>query len=269
MKKFLRDLLLLTAGSFLFALAINLFIIPNELGEGGVTGLAIIAYYLFQWPTGIVYFTLNVLLLAIGYKFLDKKTTFYTIITICLLSLFLFLTEKLSVQSGNVMVNAIFGGVFSGAGIGLVIRAGGTTAGSTILAKMAHKYWDWNTAYALLLFDLVIVLLSYFIIGAESVMLTVVMLYAATKVMDFIHEGLNSWKAVTIIARDQSALARLISQEIKREVIVWNGASAQGGESKQMLRITATKQEAALIKKLVRAHDEEAAVTVQDVRECS
>lgn len=267
MMKFSKDLLFLTIGSLLFALAINVFIIPNGLGEGGVTGLTIIAYYLFQWPTGIVTFVLNALLLVVGYKFLDKKTTIYTVIVVCLLSFFLFVTERLSIPSDNAVVNAIFGGIFSGAGIGIVIRTGGTTAGSTIIAKMAHKYWDWNTAYALLLLDLVVVLFSYFIIGPESVMLTVVMLYVATKVMDFIIGDTDSWKAITIIARDQSELAKLVNEEIKREVIVWNGTSAQDGHNKQMLHIIATKNETAAIKKIVRAHDEQAVITVQDVQE--
>lgn len=94
----------------------------------------------------------------------------------------------------EVIISTIFAGVFAGVGIGMIIRVGGTTAGSAILARIANKYFDWNISYALLMIDLVVVFSSYFIIGAEKLMFTIVMLYIATKVMDFIIEGLNTKK---------------------------------------------------------------------------
>ena len=92
----------------------------------------------------------------------------------------------------ELIIGAIFAGIIIGIGIGLVLRAGGTTAGSAILGRIANKYLDWNVSYAILFFDLIVVFASYFIIGAEKLMFTIVMLYVATKVMDFVIEGLNT-----------------------------------------------------------------------------
>lgn len=93
MKKRMADIATIIVGAFLFALAVNLFVIPNEFGEGGVTGVTIILYYLFQWSPSIVNIVINGLLLIVGYKFLDRQTTVYTVIAIAFNSLFLHLTE--------------------------------------------------------------------------------------------------------------------------------------------------------------------------------
>ena len=105
------------------------------------------------------------------------------------------------------LVNAIFGGIFIGCGIGLIIRVGGTTAGTTILARMTHKYLGWSISYGLLFFDLIVAFSSYFIIGAEKLMLTIIMLYVGTKVMEFVIEGLNPKKAITIISDKPDEIA--------------------------------------------------------------
>lgn len=210
MKKYFMDIFIIAVGSLLFALAVNLFVIPNDLGEGGVTGLTIIAYYLFGWSPSIVSFVLNAALLVVGYKFLSRQTTIYTIIAVSLHSLFLHLTESWSIASDEIIVNTIFGGVFAGVGIGLIIRVGGTTAGSTILARITNKYLGWSISYGLLFFDLIVAFSSYFIIGAEALMLTIIMLYVGTKVMEFVIEGVNPKKKQLPLFRKSQKTLRVM-----------------------------------------------------------
>lgn len=267
MKKRVLDICAILAGALLFALAINLFIIPNDFGEGGVTGVTIILYYLYQWSPGLVSLILNALLLVVGYKFLDKTTTIYTIIAVSFLSLFLHLTESWHIQTDELIINAIFGGLFSGVGIGIIIRAGGTTAGSTILAKMMQKYLDWNVSYALLFFDLIVVFASYFIIGAQSLMFTIVMLYIATKAMDFMIEGLNPKKAVTIVSQEQNKIAEQVTLIMERGVTVIYGKGYYTNSPKELLYIVISKQEVSTLKKIVKAVDKSAFITIHDVRD--
>jgi len=267
LKKLSRDLLILMLGSFLFALAVNVFIIPNELGEGGVTGVTIILYYLFQWSPGLMNLIINALLLLFGYRFLDRQLIVYTIIAVLFNSLFLHLTRDWSIVSNEMIVNAIFGGVLTGIGIGIIIQVGGSTAGTTILARIANKYLDWNISYALLFFDLIVVFSSYFIIGAERLMLTIIMLYVATKVMDFIIEGLNPKKAVTIISIHQDQIAERVTLEMDRGVTVLQGKGYYSKEAKEVLYIVITKQELPNLKKIVKATDEDAFLTIHDVRD--
>ncbi|MGG0888590.1 YitT family protein [Cytobacillus horneckiae] len=267
MKKYIWDISLIIIGSFIFALAINLFVIPSELSEGGVTGLTIIFYYLFQWSPGLVSFILNSVLLVVGYKFLSKFTVVYTIIAIIAHSLSLHLTAGWTITSDEILVNAIFGGILSGAGIGLIIKVGGTTAGSTILAKMTNKYLGWSISYSLLFFDILVVLGSYFIIGAEKLMITLIMLYVGTKVMELIVEGVNPKKAVTIISKESDSIAQQINKYMDRGVTIMNGQGYYTKQAKEVLYIVISKQEVVKLKKIVETTDKTAFVAIHDVRD--
>lgn len=267
MKKYVIDILMIMLGSLLFALAVNLFVIPNDLGEGGVTGLTIIAYYLFGWSPSIVSFVMNSALLIVGYKFLNRQTTIYTIIAVSFHSLFLHLTETWSISSDEIIVNTIFGGVFAGVGIGLIIRVGGTTAGSTILARITNKYLGWSISYGLLFFDLIVAFSSYFIIGAEALMLTIVMLYVGTKVMEFVIEGVNPKKAVTIISKKPEDIAGQVTAYMNRGVTVLSGHGYYTKEQKEILYIVISKQEVVKLKKIVKEVDKDAFIAIHDVRD--
>ena len=267
MKKYFMDIFIIAVGSLLFALAVNLFVIPNDLGEGGVTGLTIIAYYLFGWSPSIVSFVLNAALLVVGYKFLSRQTTIYTIIAVSLHSLFLHLTESWSIASNEIIVNTIFGGVFAGVGIGLIIRVGGTTAGSTILARITNKYLGWSISYGLLFFDLIVAFSSYFIIGAEALMLTIIMLYVGTKVMEFVIEGVNPKKAVTIISKKPEDIASHVNGFMNRGVTVLSGHGYYTKEQKEILYIVISKQEVVKLKKIVKEIDKDAFIAIHDVRD--
>ncbi|KOP66961.1 hypothetical protein AMS62_18220 [Bacillus sp. FJAT-18019] len=267
MKKRAFDMIMLLIGAFIFALAVNLFVIPNDFGEGGVTGISIILYYTLKWSPALVGIILNGILLLVGYKLLDKKTTIYTIIAVAFHSLFLHLTENWHIASNEPVINAIFAGLFAGVGIGLIVRVGGTTAGTVILARLANKYWDWNISYALLFFDLIVAGLSVFVIGIEKVMFTVVILYIGTKAMEFIIEGLNPKKAVTIISPHHDRIAIRVTEVMDRGVTVLRGYGYYTGQTKDVLYIVISKQEVSMLKKIVRAEDKDAFVTIHDVRD--
>jgi uncharacterized membrane-anchored protein YitT (DUF2179 family) len=267
MKKRIVDIACLMVGAFFFALAVNLFVIPNDLAEGGVTGITIILYYLFQWSPGLMNLILNGILLIVGYKFLDKTTTVYTIITVLFNSLFLHLTESWSINSDELWVNTIFAGVFAGLGIGLIVRVGGTTAGTVILARIANKYLDWSISYALLFFDLIVAFSSFFIIGAKGLMCTIVLLFVGTKVMEFMIEGLNPKKAITIISSKQDNIAKQVIEKMDRGVTVLSGHGYYTKNPKEILYIVISKQEVPMLKRIVRAEDVDAFITIHDVRD--
>ncbi|TYR78896.1 YitT family protein [Priestia megaterium] len=267
MKKSIVDILFIVFGALIFALAINLFVIPNEFGEGGVTGITIILYYLFGWSPGLVSLLFNGILLIVGYKFLNKTTIIYTIIAVSFHSLFLHLTHTWRITSDEMMVNAIFGGVLAGVGIGLIIRVGGTTAGTTILARITNKYLGWSISYGLLFFDLIVAFSSYFIIGTERLMLTIIMLYIGTKVMEFIIEGLNPKKAVTIISNHPDEIAEQVNVRMDRGVTVFSGHGYYTKTSKDILYIVISKQEVVKLKRIVKSTDPQAFIAIHDVRD--
>ncbi|GGO01833.1 hypothetical protein GCM10010969_24510 [Saccharibacillus kuerlensis] len=207
MKRTGMDLLMIALGAFAFALGINAFVIPHDLGEGGVVGVTIILYYVLQWSPGWTSLILNMALLAIGYKLLDKKATSYTVAAVALHSLFLHVTEGWYSASSDLMLNVIFGGALIGAGIGLIIRVGGTTAGTVIVAKLMNKFWGWKISYALLLCDALVAASSYFIIGLERLMYTLIMLVVATKAIDLVNLRPNTPQSIPRVTSKQDKMA--------------------------------------------------------------
>ena len=267
MKKTGLDLLIIAIGAFAFALGINVFVIPHELGEGGVVGVTIILFYLFQWSPGWSSLIINMALLAIGYRLLPKKTVVYTLVAVALHSFFLHVTEGWQVASNDLMVNAIFGGAMIGFGIGLIIRRDGTTAGTVIIARLMNKFWGWNISYALLVCDVLVAACSYFIIGAEKLMFTIIMLVVATKIIDLVTTGLNPQKSVTIISKHKDEIARQVNALMDRGVTVVNGQGYYTQSSVDILYVVVSKKELAMLKNIVRATDRDAFLTIHNLQD--
>ncbi|MBC6147427.1 YitT family protein [Listeria innocua] len=253
-------------GALIFSLAVNVFAIPNNLGEGGVTGLTMMLYYLLGWTPAITTFIFNGILLVIGYKFLDRMTIVWTIVAISFTSLFLHFSEPLTFVASQSIVAAIFAGLMMGIGMGLIMNGGGTTAGSAILAKIANKYLGWNTSYALLFFDLIVVIPSVFVIGFENMLFTVVSLYISTKVLDFILEGYNPKKSVTIISDYYEEIATEIDANLERGITLFNGQGFYMRQDKKILYIVISRDQLLPLTKIVNKYDEKAFFIINDVQ---
>ncbi|MEX3488006.1 YitT family protein [Staphylococcus warneri] len=267
MNRLIRDLILVIIGSFIFSAGVNAFIISGNLGEGGVTGLAIVLYYAFHLSPAITNFVVNAVLITVGYKFLSKRSMYLTIVATVLISVFLSLTESWHVETGNVIVNAVFGGTSVGLGIGVIVLAGGTTAGTTILARIAHKYLDVSTPYALLFFDLIVVVISLTVISLDRALVTVISLYIGTKVMEFVIEGLNTKKAMTIISSKPDEVAKAIDEQVGRGLTILNGHGYYTREEKDVLYVVITKTQVSRAKKIIRNIDNQAFLVIHDVRD--
>lgn len=267
MNKTIRDIILVMIGSFIFSAGINAFVISGNLGEGGVTGIAIVLYYAFHILPGITNFVLNAILIIVGYKYLSKRSTYLTIFATVLISIFLGLTETWHVETGNVVINAVFGGTCVGLGIGIIVLAGGTTAGTVILARIVNKYLDISTPYALLFFDLIVVLISLTEIPLVKCLVTVMSLYIGTKVMEFVIEGLNTKKAMTIISSRPNEVAKAIDQQVGRGLTILNGHGYYTREEKDVLYVVISKTQVSRAKRIIKNIDENAFLVIHDVRD--
>ena len=267
MNKNIKNILLVILGAFIFSAGVNAFIISGNLGEGGVTGIAIVLYYAFHISPALTNFVANAILIVIGYKFLSKKSTILTIIATVLISVFLSLTESWHVETGNVIINAVFGGTSVGLGIGIIVLAGGTTAGTTILARIANKYLDVSTAYALLFFDLIVVAISLTVLPLSKALVTVISLYIGTKVMDYVIEGLNTKKAMTIISSKPEEVAKAIDEQVGRGLTILNGHGYYSREEKDVLYVVVAKTQVTRAKRIIKKIDKNAFLVIHDVRD--
>lgn len=268
MNKTCKDLLNILIGALIFAVGVNYFTIPNHLSEGGILGITIITYYLFHWSPGIVNFVLNAALLAVGFKFFEKRTFVYTLVSIAACSGFLFITEDLGRQLTNdTLLASLFGGLLVGAGLGMIFRAGGTSGGSTILARLANQLLGWSIGKAMLIIDIVVVVGSVPIIGLEKAMYTLLIVYVGAKAIDFIVEGLDERVAVIIISNSPVLVLDNITKKMSRGLTILDGRGGYTGANKEVLYIVINKQEIVQLKTVIHEIDDHAYVTVHNVHE--
>jgi uncharacterized membrane-anchored protein YitT (DUF2179 family) len=268
MKEHLKNISLIIVGALIFAVGINYLAIPNQLSEGGVIGITIVTYYYWDLSPGVTNFVINAFLILVGWRLLDKRGMVYTILGIIFCSLFLYLTEnKLTPVTTNPLLAAVFAGLLVGIGVGLVFLSGGTTGGSAIVARLCQKYFGWTLGNAMLIFDIVVIMASSFIIGIEKTMYTFIAVYIGARVVDYLIDGLNTKRAITIISTQTEAIAARITGELKRGATVLHGHGAYTGASKEVLYVVIGKQELMRLKSLVQETDPQAFVVIHEVHE--
>lgn len=263
----LKNLLLIIAGSILYSISVNIFTVPNNLSEGGLTGFSLILFYLTDIPPSFTIFIVNIVILGIGYKFLDKKTLHYTLIANAIISVMLLVVTQYEFIPETTLLAPIGSGIFMGAGIGLIMLGHGTTAGSDIVAKLLEKYLGINVPTGLLLIDVFIVVPSVFIIGPENVFLTLINLFIQSKVIDFMLEGLNPRKSFFIISDKYTEIADAIENQLGRGITILDGRGYYTRKKKNILYIIISRREVLPIKRIVSAIDSNAFMTISHVQE--
>lgn len=265
--KLFRDISMVTIGSLCYALALTVLAIPNDLTEGGVPGAAILLHYAFDWSPGIITFVLTSVILIIGYKSLPKRAIGLSILTVPLVSIFIYLTENRVESLGDPLVSAVFAGFFIGIGAGLIFRTGSSMGGTSTIAIMLHKKYDFDMIRTIFVLDLVIVLSGLFIIGPLNVMYTVITLFIAKKAMDLIMDGLDPRKAVSIISNKSELIADEIIKVMGISVTVFEGYGGYLKEDRDMTYVIINKYQLMRLKKVVTSVDENAFVVIHDVRD--
>lgn len=255
-----------TVGAFIFSIAINTFSIPNSLGEGGVTGIGLMIYYLTNLPLAVSTFAINGVVLIIGYRYLDKKTMGLTVFAVIMTSVFLQLTNGWTYVLDLPILAPLCSGVLMGLAVGIIMQAGGSTAGTDIIALIMNKYLGWSTSIALVLLNVLIVVPSVFIIGLENVLLTIVHLYIQTKVLSFILEGFNPKKSVLIISNRHQEIADEINRVIGRGITLFSAQGYYRKDDKQVIMVVINRQQIMAINNLITEIDPNAFVVFSEVQ---
>lgn len=261
----LKSIALITLGNLMFALCVNLFLMANHMGEGGITGVSILLNYAFKLDPSITYFTINTFLLIIGYRLLDKQRIGLTIYSILAFTVFLRLTAQFQYHFQDFFLAPIVSGVVIGASIGIVLLAGGSTAGTDIIALILQKYLHIPTTKGLFIIDLFIIGPSMFIIGFEKTVYTLIMLVISIRVLDFILEGLNPKKSAIIISEHYETIAKEISEKIDRGITILHGEGYYSKSDKKVLYVVIERRQTITLSRIVNEIDPKAFMTISDV----
>jgi uncharacterized membrane-anchored protein YitT (DUF2179 family) len=260
--------LAIAAGAFLFTFALNNFIIANRLAEGGLVGISLLGLYLYDIPVGITFFILNVPLLIIGWKRFGRIFILKTVWGVVTVSIFAELTIGLFEMSvGDKLLAALYGGVFSGIGLGIIFRYGGTTGGADIIARLVNHHFGWSMGRTMFLIDVVVITSTAFLIGKEKAMYSLVALFVAARVIDVVIEGVSNSRALFIVSDQSQQIARQIHDELERGTTLLKGVGGYTGRHKEVLYVVVSREEIGRVQEICREHDPNSFIVVNDVHD--
>lgn len=221
-------------GCFLIAVSYNLFLAPNNIVAGGVGGFAIIINYLTGIENFIVILIADALLLILSYFLLGKKKTKATILGSILFPLFVSLTSDIGriieIDTNQLLLISVFGGVVYGFGAGMIYKAGFTTGGTDIINQIISKYLKISMGNSMLYCDGTIVLLTAFVFGPTHFMYSIIVLYVISFMSDRVILGVSDSKAFYIVTQEESKIKEYIIKYLNHGVTVFN---AKGGYAKE------------------------------------
>lgn len=258
----------ITLGCFIASCSINLFLVPSHLLTGGATGIAIIFYYLAGLPIGLQTFLYNIPLLAAAWKTMGKVYTVDIIIGTAIFSACLDATKFLNTYASinDVMLAAIFGGVFNGIGYGIVFRMNGSTGGFDIIGAIVKKYYSLNMGGVIFGFNCLIMLVAAFLFGMAPAMLTLICMFVNAMVTDKVIAGFNSRKAVLIVSDKAETIAEGI-MEVGRGVTFLHGQGAFTRRERNVVFVVVTITQVAKIKLIANAIDSNAFMIIMSANE--
>ncbi|NLY21308.1 MAG: YitT family protein [Tissierellia bacterium] len=256
-------------GTIFMTIGINMFYLPMEILAAGVGGIGMILEYQLGIPTGVTMFLLNVPLFILAYFKLSKEFTFYTMLSSVLFSIGLIITRPYSniLQMDDMLLAAIFGGVFSGIGGGLLFRFGTSSGGLDILATFFKKAYNINVGSMLMAVNVVIVAIGAFSFGIEKAMYTVISLFVTYKIVDRIQLGFGEKKHIFIMTKHHEIIAQEIMDKVIRGVTFLDGQGAYSKDKMKIVYTVVNTRQIVKIKEIIKEHDPSAFMSISEVTE--
>ena len=217
-------------GCLITAIAYNIFIISNNLVPGGISGLAVIIKNIFHINNSYFILISNIILLAISYILIGKEKTKASVLGSIAFPIMIFLTQNinsyLKIDTSQILLSTIFGGILFGFGIGLVFKTGFTTGGTDIINQILSKYLKISIGKSILLCDGLIVLSSSVFFGINKMLYSIIILYIVSIISDKVVLGISDSKTFFIITEKDEEVKTYIMNKLKHGVTIFK---ATGG----------------------------------------
>lgn len=254
-------------GCLIGGAAYPLFLVPNSIAPGGLSGLAMVLNHLFHWPVGMTSLIMNIPLFLVGYKAMGKLFVWRSLVATVVFSLSIDLI-KLQAMTVDPLLGTLYGGLLLGVGLGLILRGGATTGGTDMIARMVHSRMPFITVGVfLLMIDCVVVILAGAVMGTSEGLYAMISIFIFSKVIDMVMAGFSSNKACFIITKQWDGVTRKILRDMNRGVTQLTARGAYSGEERPVVLCVASRQEVARLKDIVREADENAFMFVTEAHE--
>ncbi|WP_435798963.1 YitT family protein [Peribacillus asahii] len=267
MRQIIQRAFLITIGAILMSIGLEIFLVPNNVIDGGITGISIMLSYTTGWKLGIFIFLLNLPFFFVGYKQIGKTFAISTLYGIIILSISTSLLHPVSAFTQDILLASIFGGMILGVGIGIVIRYGGSLDGTEIMAILASKKLPFSVGEIVMFFNIFILGSAGFVFSWDRAMYSILAYFVAYKTMDVVIAGLDESKFVWIISDNFHDIGDAILHRLGRGVTYLTGEGAYSGDDKKVIFCVINRLEEAKLKDIVKEYDSSAFLAVGDIAE--
>ncbi len=265
--KLVREYVLLIAGCLCLAIALNGFLIPNQIASGGISGIANILHHLTSFPVWVLFLSINVPVFIIATMILGSKRGVTSFIGLLLVSGFLFVTQSMEQVTDNLLLAALYGGLLVGTGLGLVFRAKASTGGTDLIAQIVNKYTGLSLGICLLLIDGMVILTAAIVFGAEFGLMALMSLYVTSKTIDVIQQGFSFEKVALIISDKSEELQQVIFRDLNRGITRLQGQGGYTGHDRPVMICVVEQKEITALKELIKKVDDNAFVIIGNAQE--
>ncbi len=269
--KQVNNFLLIIIGSVFTALAYVMFLIPQKIVPGGVTGIAMIGNRIFSTPIGIATIILNIPLFILAFRVQGKLYTVNSIIAVIISSLlidFMMYGVHLPYATDNKILAALFGGILLGMGLGIIFRAQASTGGTDIIGQIVNRYSNFSTGTAILVTDFIIISAAGIVFkNIELALYGYMTLYLSSKVIDIVLEGFSYTRAAFIITDQPDPINKMIGEKLRRGVTKLQGYGGYTNQPKQVLFVVLAKRQIPELVSFSKEIDPNAFIVITDVYE--
>ncbi|TVY07407.1 YitT family protein [Paenibacillus cremeus] len=267
LSKIIRRAVFIIFGAALVSVGLEIFLVPNNIIDGGIVGISIITSALSKIPIGVFLLLFNLPFLFVGYKQIGKTFAYSTLFAVMIMSIGTWLLHPVPPLTIDPLLAAVFGGIILGIGVGMVIRSGGSLDGTEIVAILFSKKAPFSVGEIVMFFNLFILASAGFVFGWDRAMYSLIAYYIAYKMIDVTIEGFDESKSVWIISENSREIGEAIMQRLGRGITYLQGEGGFTGGNKRVIFCVITRLEEAKMKAIVEEKDPGAFLAVGNIHD--
>ncbi len=264
--KFIKNILFITIGAVIAAFALESFLVPNQIIDGGVIGISMIISHVTKWNLGLLVIILNTPFIILAFKKMGKMFVFQTAYANIVLALALNFFQQYKV-TGDLLLATVFGGIILGAGVGFILKNEASLDGTEILSLLVSKKFSCSVGEFIMGLNLFIYMVAGKVFGWENAMYSILTYFIASKVIDIVMEGLNSSKSVEIISDEAGTIGNALIEKLDISVTYLRGIGGYSGQDKDIIYCVISRLELPKMLEIIKEIDPRAFVAVVDVHE--
>lgn len=261
-----KNIFFITLGAIIAAFALEAFLVPNNVIDGGVIGVSMIISHISKWNLGLLVVILNLPFILLALKKMGKMFVIQTLYGNIILALALNFFHHYKV-TGDILLATVFGGIILGAGVGLILKNTASLDGTEILSLLVSKKFGCSVGEFIMGINLFIYLVAGKVFGWESAMYSILTYFIASKVIDIVMEGLNSSKSVRIISDEAGTIGNALIEKLDISVTYLKGIGGYSGQDKDLIYCVISRLEMPKMLDIIKEIDPKAFVSIVDVHE--